>query len=192
MTMSTGSNTGPESEGLSVDRFVRKMQRRETLRLVLMSFFLFNAVGAAVFSAWIWMTQELAPGFLGPALLVEAISLALLAMLWRRTNRMRRLGRVSAATTSRFVVTALEETRRAMREQRLVAGAVGLVLTPSFLLAGWRLVEDGRMATGDLASVAILYAVGLAVVLGVSWHRLRRDLGPRERVLQRLNSELGD
>lgn len=170
----------------SVERFIGRMRRRETAYLALLTFFLANALGAALFSAYVWASHELATGFLGPAIVAEGVSLGLIAMLWRRTNRFRRLGRASASPTRQFLETTLSETRSAIRERRLVIGVVLGLLTPLFLLAEWQLVADGAMNYQDAIGMACLYAVCLAVVVGVSWDKLRRQLHPRAVAVRQL------
>lgn len=186
--MNTPENLHSEDplDSVSVERFIGKMRRREAWHLALLTVFLANALGAAVFSVYVWATHRLAAGFLGPAILVEVVSLGLIAMLWHRTNRLRRLGQASALPTRQFLETALEETRVAIRERWVVIAVTLGVLTPLFLLAERRLVADGAMAVQDAIGLGCLYLVGLAVVVGVSWDRVRRLLRPQSRALRQL------
>lgn len=192
--MSTPENCHSEEllDSASVERFIGRMRRRETLHLALLTFFLTNALGAAVFSVYVWATHRLAAGFHGPAILVEVVSLGLIAMLWHRTNWLRRLGQASALPTRQFLETALEETRVAIREQWVVIAVTLGLLTPLFLLAERRLVADGAMALQDAIGLGCLYMVGLAVVVGVSWDRVRRLLRPQSRALRQLLGQLAE
>lgn len=185
-------DTNAALDDRAVERFIGRMQRRETWYLVLLSFFLINAVAAIVFGAYVAATHGTAPGFLAPAIVVEVVSLGLIAMLWRRANRMRRLGRASALPMRDFLASALDETRAAIRERKLLVGVVLLVLTPLFLLSLYRLVRQGAMTGGDAVWMLCLYLACLAVVVGVSWDRLRRRLGPQATALARLRDECGD
>lgn len=178
------------TDTVSVDRFIQGMQRRERWRLALLSLFAFNAVAAAAFSLHVWWTRDLAAGFLAPALLVEVISVCLLALLWHRTNQRRRFGRASTATNREFIAATAAETRRAIREQRLLMGVTAAVLTPLFAWSVWTQVGAGRMDGGDALSIAGLYVVCLSVVLGTAWSRLRSRLYPRLRHLAGLEADL--
>jgi len=168
-------------DSAAVDRLIDGMRRRSWLRLVLLSLFLFNAIAVGVFTLYLsWKTTP-SPGFLLPAFATECLSLALLGFLWRGSLRRRRLARDSTRPASEFLGTLLTETRAALRERRILMLGVTFVLTPLFLLATADMAGGEKMSIRDALFAAILYAISLAVILGLAWRRTQQL---RSRVLE--------